>query len=102
MRMQTASTETRLLCGNRQHLTKERSPMAKKRKFKSYTKRRTNQEEYEFLIEVRDRLQFRLSHQNECFINCIRTEELDLARVIREIQVMDEIGFGMLGGSLDL
>jgi hypothetical protein len=76
--------------------------MAKKRKFKSYTKRRTNQEEYEFLIEVRDRLQFRLSHQNECFINCIRTEELDLARVIREIQVVDEIGFGMLGGSLDL
>ena len=67
----------------------------KKTKHKGYRKVRTSQEERAFLIEVRDRLQFRLSHQNECFINCVRAEEMDLEHVIREIRVMDEIGFGM-------
>lgn len=73
--------------------------MAKRRKYKSYTKVRTNREEYAFLIEIRDRLQFRLLHQDECFINCAWVEEMELADVIRKIQVMDEIGFGILDGS---
>ena len=76
--------------------------MAKKKKYKSYRKVRTNQEEYAFLIEIRDRLRFRLSHQSECFINSVRAEEMDLEDVIRRIQIMDEIGFGMSDGILDL
>jgi hypothetical protein len=75
--------------------------MSKKRKFKSYRKVRTNREEYAFLIEVRNRLQFRLSHQEECYICSVRVEEMELEDVIRQIQVMDEIGFGMLGGCPD-
>lgn len=76
--------------------------MPKKRKYKSYRKVRTTQEEYAFLIEIRDRLQFRLSHQKECFINCVRSEEMELEDVIRSIRVMDEIGFVMSDGILDL
>jgi hypothetical protein len=73
----------------------------RKKKYKSYRKNRTEQEEYMLLIETRERLQFRLSHQKECYINSVRAEEMELEEVIRSIRVMDEIGFGMSDVILD-
>jgi len=64
-------------------------------KYKPYKKRRTIAEQYEYLIESRARTQWRLSHQNECFINEVRQEELDLEYINRSILVIEEIyGYG--------
>ena len=60
-------------------------------KHRSYRRNRTPQEERQRLEEIRDRLQWRLSHQAECFIYCVEREERELAEVIERLCQMDEV-----------
>jgi len=59
---------------------------------RNYLRNRTPQQERQRLEEIRDRLQWRLSHQSECFIYCVEREERDLVEVIERLRQMDEAG----------
>jgi hypothetical protein len=58
----------------------------KRRIYPIYPKYRTPQEERLWLEEIRDRMQFRLSHQDECYIGSVRREEMDLEQILKRLR----------------
>jgi hypothetical protein len=61
-------------------------------KYRPYRKSRTVEEERQSWEEEKKRLEFRLSHPSECFINSVRQEEMELAVAIERLPIFDEIG----------
>jgi hypothetical protein len=59
--------------------------------YPSYRKYRTPQEERLWLEEIRDRMQFRLSHQDECCIGSVRREEMELEEVLQDLRNLDGV-----------
>jgi hypothetical protein len=58
----------------------------KNSKHKPYRKKRTDEEERQLLEQEKKRLEFRLSHQNECFIPSVKQEEMELESIINTLQ----------------
>ena len=63
-----------------------------KTKPKPYRKQyQSSEEERQSWVTEKNRLEFRLSHQNECFINSVRQEEMELAFAIDWLRRSDEL-----------
>jgi hypothetical protein len=60
-------------------------------KHRPYRKRQTWDEERQSWEAEKKRLEYRLSHQSECFINSVRQEEMELAVAIERLRIFDEI-----------
>jgi hypothetical protein len=57
-----------------------------------YRKSRTLEEERQSWGEEKKRLEFRLSHPSECFINSVSQEEMELVVAIERLRIFDEFG----------
>jgi hypothetical protein len=62
--------------------------------YPSYLTNRTPQEERLKLEGIRDRLQFGLSHQDECYVDSVWTEEMVLEWVLEFLRKLDELTIG--------